>query len=91
MLSTGAFIRLGKVYKNVMIDFNARACYKLQMRAANIICHLCACDMIVAQDVLHSCDYNVKLAIVVCKKGLSMQDAQRALNECGGRLDKIMG
>ena len=67
MLSTGAFVRLEKVFGNLMVDLQATNA-KLRARAARIVAQATGADAAVAADLLARCDGEVKAAIVVGTK-----------------------
>ena len=67
MLSTGAFIRLNKVYGNLMVDLQATN-DKLKARAVRIVAEAAGCDAATAAAVLLRCDGEVKAAIVAQQK-----------------------
>ena len=62
MLTTGAMIRLGKVYGNLMVDVHATN-EKLRDRAKRIVITATGCDEITAVDALNKFDGRAKLAI----------------------------
>lgn len=67
MLSTGAFVRLHKVYGNLMVDLQATN-QKLRARAVRIVAEVCGCDAAEAAALLARCDGEVKTAIVARQK-----------------------
>jgi N-acetylmuramic acid 6-phosphate etherase len=67
MLSTGAFVRLHKVYGNLMVDLQATNA-KLKARSVRIVEQAAACDAATAAALLASCDGEVKAAIVAHRK-----------------------
>ena len=62
MLTTGAMIRLGKVYGNLMVDVHATN-EKLRDRAKRIVIAATGCDEVTAVDALNKFDGRAKLAI----------------------------
>ncbi len=62
MLTTGAMIRLGKVYGNLMVDVRATN-EKLRDRAKRIVIAATGCDEITAVETLKKFDGRAKLAI----------------------------
>jgi N-acetylmuramic acid 6-phosphate etherase len=74
MLSTGAFVRLHKVYGNLMVDLQATN-QKLVARAQRIVADAAGCCADTAERLLRACDGEVKTAIVAHCKGV---DAARA-------------
>lgn len=62
MLTTGAMIRLGKVYGNLMVDVQATN-DKLRDRACRIVMTATVCDSIAAVNALENCEGSAKYAI----------------------------
>ncbi len=78
MLSTGAFVRLHKVYGNLMVDLQASN-DKLKARAVRIVEQATQCDANTAKELLARCDAEVKAAIVVHKKQVAPHVARTLL------------
>ena len=89
MLSTGAMIRLGKVYGNLMVDVKASN-EKLRQRACRIVMQVAGCTAAEAQKALSQCGGSAKTAIVMVKRGLSAEAAKARLDEAGGYLRKAL-
>lgn len=85
MLSTGAMVRLGKTYGNLMVDLRASN-QKLRERARRIVIRLTGTSESEAEAALASCSGAVKPAVVRLQRGLSAEAAQRALDQAGGDL-----
>lgn len=83
MLSTGAMIRLGKVYENVMVDLQLSN-KKLEERAKRIVMTLTDCSYERAEEVLEEADGHVKTAMVMILTGTSREEARRRLDENDG-------
>lgn len=64
MISTTAMIKIGKAYKNLMVDLNASN-FKLRERAKLMVCSITDVQYEQAESVLEETDYDVKLAIVM--------------------------
>lgn len=62
MLSTGAMIKLGKVYGNLMVDVKASN-KKLEERAVRIVMTLTGCTREIAQTTLSKCEGKARAAI----------------------------
>ena len=90
MLSTGAMIRLGKVYGNLMVDVMPTN-EKLVRRAISIVSTAASADEEEARRTLESCGFSVKTAIVMLKLGLSAEDANARLAESGGVVARALG
>ena len=83
MLSTGAMIRLGKVYENVMVDLQLSN-KKLEERAKRIVMVLTDCSYDVAEDVLQETDGHVKTALIMILTNQSKEQARQRLEENDG-------
>jgi N-acetylmuramic acid 6-phosphate etherase len=78
MLSTGAFVRLNKVYGNLMVDLQATN-EKLKARAVRIVADAAACKADAAAELLRACDGEVKAAIVAHRKNVAPHVARTLL------------
>ena len=83
MLSTGAMIRLGKVYGNLMVDVKPTN-EKLVRRAISIVSTAANVSEDESRQALEQCGFSAKTAIVMLTKGLPVQEAERRLAENGG-------
>jgi N-acetylmuramic acid 6-phosphate etherase len=83
MLSTGAMIRLGKIYENVMVDLQLTN-KKLEERAKRIVMMLTECSYDVAEGVLQEADGHVKTAIIMILTDQSKEQAQQRLKDNDG-------
>ncbi len=88
MLTTGAMIKIGKVYKNFMIDVKPTN-IKLKTRAQRIVSQISKCSQDRAKSVLEENGYNVKIAILQIKYSLNSEQASKLLDENNGILRKI--
>jgi N-acetylmuramic acid 6-phosphate etherase len=89
-LTTGAMIRLGKIYGNLMVDLRAWN-EKLVDRSQRIVMETTGLDRKAARDVIEAADGSVKTAIVMARRGVGRSDAERLLVEHAGRLRPIVG
>lgn len=89
MLSTGAMVRLGKCYGNLMVDVRPTN-EKLVERARRIIMQAVGCDYETAADLLARSGNRVKLAIVMGATGLDVETARRRLDEHGGFVRRVL-
>jgi len=89
MLSTGVMVKLGKVYRNLMVDVVPNN-EKLVDRAKRIVMSATDCDEETASLQLTQCDYNVKLTIVTILTGNDIQKAKRLLEENNGFVSKAI-
>lgn len=83
MITTGAMIRLGKTYGNLMVDLKATN-NKLKDRSERIVVEVCGVSRAEARKLLHAADRSVKTAIVMQKLGASREEAEAALARAGG-------
>lgn len=85
MLSTGAMIKLGKVYGNLMVDVKPSN-EKLVDRCRRIVCTAAEVDMDTAREALETCGYRPKTAIVMLRLGVDAETAREMLERNGGRV-----
>ncbi|CNH00313.1 N-acetylmuramic acid 6-phosphate etherase [Yersinia pekkanenii] len=85
MLSTGAMIRLGKVYQNLMVDVKATN-IKLVDRAYRIVVEATGASRAEAEDALSQTEFEVKPAILMILKGISAEQARQSLQQHHGYL-----
>lgn len=83
MLSTGAMIRLGKVYENVMVDLQLTN-KKLEERAKRIVMMLTDCSYNVAENVLEKTGGHVKTAIIMILTDQTKEEALERLRQNDG-------
>ena len=88
-ITTGAMIRLGKTYGNLMVDLQASNA-KLRDRAERIVCEVCGVTADEARALLHAADGSVKLAIVMHKLGIDAAGAREALEKEGGVIRRVV-
>ena len=89
MLSTGAMIRLGKVYGNLMVDVMPTN-EKLVKRAVSIVSTAASVSEDTARQALEKCDFSVKTAIVMLVLNLNPDRAEERLNRNGGVIAKAL-
>jgi N-acetylmuramic acid 6-phosphate etherase len=89
MLSTGAMIKLGKIYGNLMVDVKPSN-EKLVRRCVTIVCAATECDEDTATAVLEQCEYRPKIAIVMVLMGVGAEEAKALLSQAGGRIAKVL-
>jgi N-acetylmuramic acid 6-phosphate etherase len=87
-ITTGAMIRLGKTYGNLMVDLRATN-NKLIDRSQRIVMEVCGVSRPDAKLLLDRADKSVKTAIVMHKKGVSREDAELLLVKNGGVIRRI--
>ncbi|WP_305457453.1 N-acetylmuramic acid 6-phosphate etherase [Photobacterium leiognathi] len=83
MLTTGAMIRVGKVYGNLMVDVEATNA-KLVERQKNIVMQATECSREEAEQALTQCNGHCKTAIVMILAGVDAQTAADLLAKNNG-------
>ncbi|BDE06064.1 N-acetylmuramic acid 6-phosphate etherase [Vulcanimicrobium alpinum] len=86
-ISTGAMIRLGKTYRNRMVDVVATNA-KLRARAERLVREL-AGD-VDASALLAAAGGSVKTAVVMARRGVDAAGAERLLRDARGRLARVI-
>ncbi|HVD32641.1 MAG TPA: N-acetylmuramic acid 6-phosphate etherase [Gemmatimonadales bacterium] len=89
-LTTGAMIRLGKIYGNLMVDLRAWN-DKLIDRSQRIVMETTGLDRGAARRVIDAAEGSVKTAIVMARRGVAKDEAEQLLAEHAGRLRSIVG
>src|SRR5699024_3440313 len=85
MLTTGSMIKLGKVYENLMVDVVAQN-LKLIERSKKLVSLATGVSNTIATEYLEKTEYNVKLAILLIKTGLSVEEGRVLLEKNQGYL-----
>ena len=89
MLTTGAMIRLGYVYGNLMVNVQPKN-EKLRDRARRIVARALGVEAERAAELFEASGRCVRTAIVMGKLGVSRQDAERLLRAAGGVVAKAI-
>lgn len=89
MLSTGAMIKLGKVYGNLMVDVKPSN-EKLVFRCRRIVCAAAEVEEKDAIAALEQCGYRPKIAIVMLRLGIDAEEAMALLKESDGRVSAAL-
>jgi N-acetylmuramic acid 6-phosphate etherase len=89
-LTTGAMIRLGKIYGNLMVDLRAWN-DKLVDRSQRILMETTGLGRDESRAVLDAAGGSVKTAIVMARRAVGREEAERLLREHAGRLRSIVG
>src|SRR5437867_8768676 len=89
-ISTGAMIRMGRAYGNLMVDLMAWS-DKLRDRGERIVMECCGVDRPAARRAIEAAGGSVKLAIVMVKKAVEQATAERLLEEAGGFVRRAVG
>jgi len=90
MLSTGAFIRLGYVYGNLMVNVQPKNA-KLVDRARGIVARKAGVPYERAAELLAEAGNKVSTAILMGKLAIGREEAERRLAESGGRIRRALG
>ncbi|MBO5896279.1 MAG: N-acetylmuramic acid 6-phosphate etherase [Clostridia bacterium] len=85
MISTGAMVKSGKVFGNLMVDVKASN-EKLVNRAASIVCTATGEKEDVVRAALEKCDYHCKTAIVMLNLDIDADCAKKLLDASEGRI-----
>ncbi|PKF60360.1 N-acetylmuramic acid 6-phosphate etherase [Psychromonas sp. psych-6C06] len=83
MITTGAMIKTGKVFGNLMVDVEATNA-KLLQRQKNIVVEATQCSLETAEQALSACDNHCKTAILMVLLNIDAPDAQQKLQQKGG-------
>ena len=89
IITTGAMIRLGKTFGNLMVDLRATN-VKLADRSERIVAEVCALTRDDARDLLARAGGRVKLAITMNALGIDRDDAARRLEAGGGVIRRVV-
>jgi N-acetylmuramic acid 6-phosphate etherase len=89
MLSTGACVRLGYVYGNLMVNVQPKN-HKLVDRARRIIAQAAGVSYERAGELLAKSGSSVRTGIVMAKAGVGREEAERRLAAAGGRISKAL-
>lgn len=89
MLSTGAMIKLGKVYGNLMVDVKPSN-EKLINRCISIVMSATDSSAEEAKAALEQCEYHPKTAIVMILCKVSAEEARKVLTEADGHVAKAI-
>jgi N-acetylmuramic acid 6-phosphate etherase len=89
MLSTGACVKLGFVYGNLMVNVQPKN-HKLVDRARRIIVHAADVPYEQAGELLAQAGGSVRTAIVMAKARVGREEAERRLAAVGGRVSKAL-
>jgi N-acetylmuramic acid 6-phosphate etherase len=89
MITTGAMIRLGKTYGNLMVDLQATNA-KLRARSERMVSEVCGVDREEARLLLTEAGGRVKTAIVMRASGIGREEAERRLAAAGGVVRRVV-
>lgn len=83
MLSTTAMIKLGKTYSNLMVNVKPIN-KKLKNRVKEIVQLAIGKELHNVDEILSKCDYDPKIAIVMIKTGMSLEESRVCLDRNKG-------
>ncbi|HYL83479.1 MAG TPA: N-acetylmuramic acid 6-phosphate etherase [Candidatus Angelobacter sp.] len=89
MLSTAAMARLGHVYENLMIDMMLTN-EKLADRALRILAEASGKSVSAARHAVRAARHNMRVALVMLKRGVEAGEAKRRLRAADGDLRKAL-
>ena len=89
MLTTAAFIRMGYVFGNLMVNVEPRNA-KLRARARRIVAQAAGVSGEAAAKLLTAARNRVPVAILMGKTGLARQEAERLLADAGGLISQAL-
>ena len=90
MLTTVSMVRIGKTYGNLMVDVKTGS-EKLKDRAQRIVSMVTGADPDEAKALLARAKWNVKIAIVMKKAGLSPAQAGARLRRAHDSIREALG
>jgi N-acetylmuramic acid 6-phosphate etherase len=90
ILTTAAMVRWGKVHDNLMVDL-VPANAKLRRRAVALVARLAQVDAPRARELLDLAGGRVKVAVVMGRRGLSAEAAERELARADDFLRRALG
>jgi N-acetylmuramic acid 6-phosphate etherase len=88
-ITTGAMIRVGKTYGNLMVDLRAMS-KKLVDRGERIMIDVCGVTRDEARALIAAAGGSVKTAIVMQKLGATREAAELALGKAGGVIRRVV-
>ena len=89
-VTTGAMIRMGRAYGNLMVDLVALS-DKLRDRGERIVMEVCGVERDAARRAIGEAAGHVKTAIVMLKRRVDRAAAERLLQEAGGYARRAVG
>jgi len=90
MLSTATMARLGHVYENLMIDV-VLTNEKVAKRALRILAEASGKSVPAAEHALRAAGHNMRVALVMLKKGVQAREAKRRMAQAKGNLRAALG
>jgi len=89
-VTTGAMVRMGRAYGNLMVDLVALS-EKLRDRGERIVMEVCGVEREAARRAIGDAEGHVKTAIVMLKRRVDRAAAVRLLEGAGGSVRRAVG
>ncbi len=89
MLTTAAFVRLGYVYGNLMVNVQPTNA-KLEDRARRIVVQAAGVSEERAAELLEAAGNQVRVAILMSRSGIGREEAEHRLSAAGGSITKAL-
>ena len=89
-ITTGAMVRAGKAYGNLMVDLKTLS-EKLQDRGERIVMEVCGIDREGARAAIEAAGGSVKVALVMERAGLQAEEARERLDAADGLVRRVLG
>jgi N-acetylmuramic acid 6-phosphate etherase len=90
MLSTATMTQLGHVYGDMMVDVRITNA-KLRRRAIGIVRRIAGVDESSATEALRAAGDDVKTAVVMLRRGVTVDAARDLLRAADGHLRRVIG
>jgi N-acetylmuramic acid 6-phosphate etherase len=90
MLSTASMARLGHVYENLMVDAELTN-EKLADRALRMLAEASGKSVSAAKHALRAAGHNMRVALVMLKRGVGVKEAKKLIAGAGGDLREALG
>ena len=90
VLTTGALVRIGKTYGNLMVDLQARNA-KLRDRGERIVMEVLGVEREAARAAIVAADGSVRTAIAMLHLGVTRDEAVRRLDGVDRHLRRLLG
>jgi N-acetylmuramic acid 6-phosphate etherase len=88
-ISTGAMIRIGKTFGNLMVDLRAMSA-KLVDRGERIVMEVTGVERSEARAIIDSAGGSVRTAIVMQQRAFTRDEAEKALRDAGGVVRRVI-
>ncbi len=89
-ITTGAMVRMGKVYGNLMVDLQV-TCEKLRDRGERILMEMLELDRDGASSLLERAGGQVKTALVMGSEEVDREEARALLEAVDGQVARVIG